>query len=79
MYLNEARARDLMERNNLDAVVVSSPLNLLYTTGFHSGWVGIDAWGIVPRSPDIPKTMVLGHAGLMTLAADRTWIEDVRT
>ena len=79
MYLNEARARDLMERNNLDAVVVSSPLNLLYTTGFHSGWVEIDAWGIVPRSPDIPKTMVIGHGGLMTLAADRTAIDVIRT
>ena len=79
MYLNEERARKLMEQEGLDAVVVTRPLNVLYVAGYHSGWVDIDSLGIVPRSPLIPTTLVVAHRGLVTLAADRTWVENVRT
>ena len=48
MYLNEERARDLLEQEGLDALVVTRPLNVYYVAGFHSGWVDIDAFGIVP-------------------------------
>ncbi len=79
MYLNEGRARALLEQEGLDALVVTRPLNLLYVAGFHSGWVDIDAFGIVPRSPQIPTTLIVGHRGLVTLSADRTWVSNVRT
>ncbi len=79
MYLNEERARQILEQEGLDALVVTRPLNLLYVAGFHNGWVDIDAFGIVPRSPQIPTTLLVGHRGLPTLAADHTWVKNIRT
>lgn len=79
MYLNEERARQILEQEGLDAVVVTRPLNLLYVAGFHNGWVDIDAFGIIPRSSQIPTTLLVGHRGLPTLAADQTWVKNIRT
>ncbi len=39
----------------------------------------IDAFGIVPRSPEIPTTLVVGHRGLLSVAADRTWVKSIRS
>ena len=60
-------------------MVVTRPFNVLYVAGYHSGWVDIDSCGIVPRSPQIPTTLVVAHRGLVTLAADRTWVKNIRT
>ena len=79
MYLNQARAKDLMERNNLDGLVVTSRTNLLYVTDFLNSGVEIEGIGILPRSPNIPPTLIIGHKSVPPLATNSTWIKNILT
>ena len=71
-----------LERRNLDGVVVTSPLNVFYLSGFN----GIAHKGDEPRpyavvlsrhAADHP-VMVLPDYYLNTLLRQRTWVQDVR-
>ena len=79
MYLNEPRAKELVRAQGLDGLVATTPVNLLYVSGFHSGQVGVDAFGIVPASDKVPLTLVLVHKGMVSLGADHTWMTNIRT
>ena len=79
MYLNYPRALAMMERDNLGGLVVTAPKNLSYVTGYRSSGVDIDAYGILPRSPESLPTLVMAHRALVSLAANPSWIENILT
>ena len=79
MNLNQPRAMEMMEHRNLDGIIVSTARNLSYAMDFPSPGVEVDAFGILPRSEQIPPTLVLAHRAIVTLAANPSWIKNILT
>lgn len=81
-FSNVARLLDTMEARQLDAVVISTPLNMFWVSGFN----GIAHKSDEPRpycvilsrhAPEHP-VMVLAEYYLNTLMGNPTWVKDVR-
>ena len=80
MYLNRERALDIMERNNLDALVAFTNENITYLTDYQPLGIGLSlAMAILPRSESIPPTLLVGHSAIGYLAKYPTWVENVRS
>ena len=79
MFLNQARATELMEASNLDGLVVSTPVNVRYVSNFSGLGRELDAFAVLPRSSSIPPTLGVGHRGIVMLAADPTWMPNIVT
>jgi Xaa-Pro dipeptidase len=80
MLLNEDRAREVMERHSLDALVATTPENVLYLSDH--GTVlsyNFNRWGIaaavLPRDPDRPPTLVVRELGVLGV---HTWMPELR-
>lgn len=76
MLLDKKRLQSLMEKHDLDAVVASTPANVLYTTDFYSrdhweGYYVSQMFVILPRTdePAIVTPKVLG--------LEKSWIKDL--
>ena len=80
MFLNKPRALDVMERNNLDALVVTMPRNVGYVSNYHPfGIVTFESFAILPKSDSIPPTLITGTGGLGYISAFPTWMENIIT
>ncbi|MHA1710610.1 MAG: aminopeptidase P family N-terminal domain-containing protein [Candidatus Freyarchaeota archaeon] len=77
---NLEKARELMETRNLDGIIVSSPENFYYVSGYispHSAKIGVTT-AILPRSQDQdPAVVVMDWEAEKT--REYTWIKDIRT
>lgn len=80
--IDKNRAYELMERYNIDALVASSPENVIYTSGFESLGQkvirGTQVYVVLPRRKEIEPS-VISSIGEADLIADRpSWITDLR-
>jgi Xaa-Pro dipeptidase len=80
MLLNEERARDVMERNGLDAFVATTPENVFYLSDYGSTIsYNFSRWSmaaaVLPRDPGRPPTLV---AREMELFHVKTWMPELR-
>ena len=74
MYLNRARALQVMEQNNLDGLVATTSQNLAYLADYRfMGYGRFDAFAVLPRADSVPPALLLGHRALVFLAANPTW------
>lgn len=82
MLLNRARATEVMERHQLDALVAALPINVMYLSDFPNDYAfqfGSRMFAVFPRNPDRPATLVLPESRLNDLAVYPTWVPVVRT
>ena len=88
MLLNIERAREQMERHNVDALVAARAENILYLTDCE-GHLTTRLFGqpsefypsyfaILPRRDDIPLTFICPPSMFGYLVDQPTWIPDVR-
>lgn len=79
MLLNRERANTLMEREGLDALVATTPENVMYLSdygtqhSFHFGPWGIGA-AILPLDPDIPPTLLIQEWELPHVSERPSWM-----
>ncbi|MEE8473036.1 MAG: hypothetical protein V3S82_07695, partial [Dehalococcoidia bacterium] len=88
MLLNLDRAREQMERHNVDALVAARAENILYLTDCEghltTGLFGQPSefypsyFAILPRRDDIPPTFICPPSMFGYLVDQPTWIPDVR-
>ncbi len=81
MLANIPRLREMMEREQLDAVIATCPENVTYLSGFWamSQWVrrGPQAYVLFPRGNEQP--CVVANSGILDLVADQDiWISEIR-
>jgi Xaa-Pro aminopeptidase len=81
MLLNRERARAIMERENLDALVAMRPHHVYY---FSDHWCGMmDArweaiyFAVLPRDEQAPATLVMPSLGTLNLVDRPTWMPNV--
>jgi Xaa-Pro aminopeptidase len=81
MLLNEARLEKVLAENSLDAVIGTSPENVLYLSDYWamSQWVrrGPQAYVLRPRS-DVGRAAVITNTSLLDLVADQDIQPEVR-
>jgi Xaa-Pro dipeptidase len=81
MLLNEARLDDFLARESLDAVIGTSPENVLYLSGYWamSQWVrrGPQAYVLHPRK-EFGEAVVVTNTSLLDLVADQDIAADIR-
>src|ERR1700720_2705962 len=81
MLLNEARLEEFLAKESLDAVIGTSPENVLYLSGYWamSQWVrrGPQAYVLRPRK-GLGETVVVTNTSLLDLVADQDISADVR-
>lgn len=80
--INEARARAVMEKYELDGIVASVPHNIQYISS-HSGimqWMGrsFSTFAFYPRSTDAEPALVIPGTMLYHLDYRPTWIRNVK-
>jgi Xaa-Pro aminopeptidase len=78
MLLNIDRARQIMLREGLDALVAVVPHNVYYTSGHWCGmmdarWEAI-YFSVLPRDENRPATLVLPSLGALNLTDSPTWM-----
>src|SRR5262245_53162709 len=83
MLLNRDRAREVMERYELDALIATIPENICYVSDYgtdHSFHFGPQGFGsaILPRDEDIPPTLIIQSWELPVVAERFTWMPEVR-
>jgi Xaa-Pro dipeptidase len=81
MLANIPRLKDLIAKNNLDAVIATCPENVTYLSGFWamSQWVrrGPQAYVLFPRETAQP--CIIANSGILDLIPDQQpWIREVR-
>jgi Xaa-Pro aminopeptidase len=83
MLLNRDRADELMESADDDALVVAQPRNVYYVSGLRSEYMMSGFWdcvtaAILPRSRQVPPTVVVSNKDFPDLAENPTWMPEVR-
>ena len=79
--LNEERAKGVMDRLGVDALVACTPHNFQYISGWHADshlWSGGD-FAILPNRDDIPVTLVMAANELGLANVDPDWQPEIRT
>jgi Xaa-Pro dipeptidase len=80
MFINKPRLFERMKRENLDAVVATSPENVTYSSGFWpmSQWIrrGPQNYVLIPREGH-GEPCIIASTGLIDLIADRVFDIDV--
>lgn len=82
MLVNEERALAVMEQHGLDALVATTPENVYYLSdyarepAFHTGRDMNGA--VLPRSTEIPPTLLVQEFELPALAQQPSWMPEVR-
>jgi Xaa-Pro aminopeptidase len=71
--LNRDRANSVMDARGVEALIATSKENVEYAAGFHSHgqWLmpATHVFVVVPRSPDLPITLVVGYGELDVVAS----------
>ncbi|MBL8670089.1 MAG: aminopeptidase P family protein [Alphaproteobacteria bacterium] len=83
MLLNVERAREHLRREGLDAVVLSTPLNVVYAGDFASEFLlgrfeDNTAAVVLAADPKVPAALVVAEFDLPFLVERPSWIEDVQ-
>ena len=84
LLFNEQRLRAMMERNRLDLLFITSPVNSEYLSGFfhnsgdHDGTVGARPFVVLYFLDEAKAPAMLVPAVDVHLAMDSSWIGDVR-
>jgi len=81
MLLNRERALEIMERENLDALVAVTPNNVVYLSDYDTDFLYDVPWlacAILPRSPDIEPCLITTEIEAAVLYERPTWMPDVR-
>lgn len=83
MLLNHERARRVLAEEGLDAVILSTPINVLYAsdcvTEFMLGrFEDFTAAVLLPADEALAPALVMPEFDLPFLVENRTWIDDVR-
>lgn len=86
MLLNKQRAWKLMEKYGFDALIASTPQNVVYASDFHSraqwiGYYGSQIYVVLPRKKETEPaiiTPVIG-GGLYPSSFFPSWIKDIRS
>jgi Xaa-Pro aminopeptidase len=81
MLANIHRLKELMRRDNLDAVIATCPENVTYLSGFWamSQWVrrGPQAYVLFPK--DTLQPCIIANSGILDLVPDqKPWVTDIR-
>jgi len=82
MLLNYPRAREILERENLDGLVAQLPINVYYLTdywGLFNTAGGYDAayFGVVPRDEKQPAGLIVPALELRRVETKGTWTERI--
>ena len=83
MLLNQERARRILAEGGLDAVILSTPINVLYAsdcvTEFMLGrFEDFTAAVLLPADEGIAPALIVPEFDLPFLVESPTWIEDIR-
>ena len=83
MLLNRTRLSEQMAAAGLDAVILATEANIVYSAGFASEFMlgrfeDNVAAVVVPRDPGVPPALVVAEFDLPYLTERPSWIEDVR-
>lgn len=80
--MNERRVRSLMEENRLDALVLSTPENILYFSGFSSFnqklFRDYEVYVVYPIDKSIDPVLITGIGEADVVSTSNTRIKDVR-
>lgn len=84
MLLNAERARDIMNRDNLDGLIAQLPINVYYLSdywGLFNTPGGYDAayFAVFPRAMDQPATLILPALEMRRVESKGTWMPNVLT
>lgn len=85
MYLNQERAKQVMEKYNLDALIATSPENVTYSSDHDSidiyryKYGRLQAYVIFPKDENVQPALIVPVDHLAYLVDSPTWIEDIRT
>ncbi len=83
MLLNLSRARAILAEEGLDAVVLATPVNVIYGSGLASEFMlghfeDYTSAVILPADPSLEPALVLPEFDLPFLVEAGTWIDDIR-
>jgi len=84
MCLNEERAKQIMEKYDLDALVASAPENVTYSSNhdytaiYRYKYGRMQTYVIIPRDKDIEPALIVPIDHLAYLADRPSWIKDIR-
>jgi Xaa-Pro aminopeptidase len=81
MLANFPRLKDLMKRNNLDAVIATCPENVTYLSGFWamSQWVRRGPQAYVLFLKESQQSCIIANSGILDLVPDQQpWVTEIR-
>lgn len=81
MLLNRDRANAVMDREGLDALVAVTANNVCYLSDFESDFLYDLPWvacAILPRSPEIPPSLIVTEIEAAVLVQRPSWMPEVR-
>ena len=81
MLLNKDRAYEIMDRENLDALVAVSSNNVYYLSDFESDFLYDVPWvacAILPRDPALDACLIVTEIEAAVLIQRPTWMQNVK-
>ena len=81
MLLNKDRAYEMMDRENLDALVAVSSNNVYYLSDFESDFLYDVPWvacAILPRDPALDACLIVTEIEAAVLIQRPTWMQNVK-
>lgn len=81
MLVNLERARAIMDREGLDAIVATTAEHVMYLSDFETRlpfFTGTGAAAVLPRDPSKPAVLVVSIAYLGHIASEPCWMPEVR-
>ena len=81
MLLNRERANEIMDRENLDALVAVTSNNVYYLSGFESDFLYDVPWvacAILPRDPSLDACLIVTEIEAAVLVQRPTWMPNVK-
>ncbi len=81
MLLNKARAKQVMEKHHVDALVACTPENVTYLSDFRSigqNFFGRAIFAILPADESVEPALVIAKGDTAAISIHPSWIRDVR-
>lgn len=81
MLLNKTRAKQIMEKHHIDALVASTPENVTYLSDFRSigqNFFGRAIFAILPADDSIEPALVVAKGDTAAISIHPSWMSDVR-
>jgi Xaa-Pro aminopeptidase len=76
-HMDLKRARDIMNKSNIDALIASTEQNFFYSSGYHARLVSCPSIVVVPADSALAPTMIISDFQKRQ-AHQRSYIKDVR-